>query len=128
MAPTVLVVEDEPDLILMVRITLEHAGYEVLEAMTGEEALAILEDNSPDAVLLDIRLPGIDGWEVLERLRGAGRLDDLPVFMCSAHTGSITADKAVEAGCRGFITKPFSPDDLIATLERALPSATDPQP
>jgi CheY-like chemotaxis protein len=115
-----MVVDDEPDIVSMVRLILELDGFEVVSAFSGEEALEILDREHPDAMLLDIRLPGLDGWGVLEELKARRRLEDLPVVMISAHATPSTSEEAVEAGCRGFLGKPFDTDELVTTLQRAI--------
>lgn len=114
---TVLVVDDEPDIALICRLALTLAGFDVDECDTGESALAYLAGRTPDVVLLDLRLPDLSGWDVLDRLRDAGRLDDLRVVLFSAHAGA--AQSAVEAGCVSFLAKPFTPDDLVANVTAA---------
>jgi CheY-like chemotaxis protein len=112
----VLVVDDEPDLRLLVRLSLEMYGYAITEAGSGEEALETIHGDPPDIVLLDIKLPGIDGWEVLRRLRenANGRPR---VIMLSAHASDATSQRALEAGCVAYVAKPFQPDDLIDAIE-----------
>ena len=113
----VLVVDDEPDIALICRLALTLAGFDVDERGTGTEALAYLADTTPDVVLLDLRLPDLSGWDVIDRLRESGRLADLAVIVFSAHS---SAEKSArEAGCFGFIPKPFTPDDLVAQVAAA---------
>ena len=119
----VLAVDDEADILLVVTVILRHSGHEVLQASTGEMALEILERETPDAMLLDMRLPGIDGLEVLERLRAARRLATLPVIVVSAFSNPETIARATEIGCKGFVTKPFAPDQLLGTLDDVLRDA-----
>jgi len=119
--PVVLVVDDEPSLRVLLHGVLRLAGYDVREAVTGEEALAYLDGpEQPDAVLLDILLPGIDGWEVLARL-GEERRRALPVLVLSASTGPAAHARAESLGCRGFVEKPFAVPDLIARLHQLIP-------
>src|SRR4051794_5076508 len=94
---SVLVVDDEPDIALICRLALTLAGFDVTERDNGEDALTYLAEHTPDVVLLDLRLPDLSGWEVLDRLRDDGRLDRLNVVLFSAHAGA--AQSAVEAGC-----------------------------
>jgi len=114
---TVLVVDDEPDIALICRLALTLAGYEVEERGSGKDALEYLADVTPDVVLLDLRLPDLSGWEVLDRLRDSGRLSALNVILFSAHSSA--AQDAVNAGCVSFISKPFTPDDLVAHVAAA---------
>jgi len=114
---SVLVVDDEPDIALICRLALTLAGYEVEERGTGADALDYLAHTTPDVVLLDLRLPDLSGWEVLDRLRENGRLDDLRVIVFSAHASA--GRSARDAGCFAFMPKPFTPDDLVAHVEAA---------
>lgn len=114
---TVLVVDDEPDIALICRLALSLEGFEVEERDSGKAALAYLAEHTPDVVLLDLRLPDLSGWEVLDELRASGRLADLRVILFSAHSNA--AHAAAEAGCVAFISKPFTPDDLVENVRRA---------
>ena len=113
---TVLVVDDEPDIVLTVRLALELEGYRVLTAGSGEDALERLERERPDIILLDLRLPGIDGFAVLERLAQ----NTPPVIVLSAHASGGAMQRALEMGCREFITKPFHPEQLVDKIEAIL--------
>ena len=115
---SILVVDDEPDIALICKLALNLAGYDVDQADTGQSALDYLADHSPDVVLLDLRLPDLSGWEVLEKLREREQLTGLRVILFSAHASA--AQSAVEAGCVSFIAKPFTPDDLVAHVEAAM--------
>lgn len=117
MTTKVLVVDDEPDIALICKLALTLAGFEVEECGTGRAALDYLAGVTPDVVLLDLRLPDLSGWEVLDELRDAGRLDELNVIVFSAHASA--AQSAVEAGCVSFMAKPFTPDELVAQVTSA---------
>ena len=93
------------------------AGYGVVEAASGEEALASLGQGAPEAMILDLGLPGIDGWEVLRQVRADARLADLSVIVCSAYEGQSIVLRTMELGCVGFVGKPFDPAQLVALLE-----------
>lgn len=114
---TILVIDDEPDIRTLVRLMLTRHGHSIIEAGTGEEGLEKLQDSSVDVVLLDIRLPGIDGWEVLEEMRRRKLLNGTRVVMISAHTSPSTLAHAHELGSSGYVVKPFKEDDLLAVLE-----------
>lgn len=123
---SVLIVDDEPDVRLVTRVILEAAGYAVHEAESGEAALdALAGGDIPDVLLLDVRMPGIDGWEVLRRLRGEpGRLCDLPVVIFTADI-SFAEQAPVELAEREFfLSKPFDPDDLVEMVGQAAKAAT----
>jgi len=110
----VLVVDDDETIRAVVRRLAELGGAEVAEAATGEEALRELYTGRPDIVVLDIDLPGLDGWQVLERIR---QLADLPVVMLSAHADELEKVRALHAGADDYVTKPFGPQELLARLE-----------
>jgi DNA-binding response OmpR family regulator len=122
----VLVVDDEPDIRELVRINLEQAGHRVVTAADGSEALARVREETPDALFLDVRMPGVDGWAVLEELKAAsfGDVSEIPVFMVTA---ADEAESRLRGGIEGalqYITKPFDPRDLVDALDRTLhPSA-----
>ncbi|MFN2491200.1 MAG: response regulator [Actinomycetota bacterium] len=122
MSKTIMVVDDEPDIVLMVRLILELDGYDVLEAGTAEDAFEVLEREHPDALLLDIRLPGLDGWAVLDHLKASSRLPQLPVIMISAHSTPSTSARALDEGCSGYLTKPFDSEQLLSELNRVAQS------
>jgi two-component system phosphate regulon response regulator PhoB len=117
---TVLVVEDEVDLLFTIALSLELNGYRVVKAASGEEAVAMVEQERPDAVVLDIRLPGIDGWEVLNQLSERGHFPATPVVLLSAQVDAATAARAVELGCHAHLAKPFSTAELSGVLHNLL--------
>lgn len=120
---TVLVVEDEADLLFTVTLALELAGYRVLGAGSGEEALEVVATRSPDLVVLDLRLPGIDGWEVLRRLGEASEGPRVPVVLLSAQVDAATAARAMDHGCRAYLAKPFRPAELTRVVDGVLAAA-----
>ena len=115
-----LVVDDDDGLRLLVRSTLELEGYTVREAAGADEALAAIEDQAPDLVLLDIVMPGVDGWQLLRRLQE--RHGSIPVIMFSGKVDESTAKEAEERGARGFVGKPFDPQELIARARQLVPA------
>ena len=117
----VLVVDDERNIRLTLTRTLESAGLEITTAVNGEEALALMERQEFDLVLLDLRLPGMPGTEVLARLRE--RHPGLPVVMITAHGTIDIAVEAMRAGAADFIRKPFTPDEVREVVSRALAGA-----
>ena len=118
MTPTVLVIEDEVDLLFTITLSLELNGYRVVKAASGEEGLQMMSETDPDAIVLDLRLPGIDGWEVLRRLGDMGHFPRIPVVLLSAQVDPATADRAVELGCHAHLAKPFSAAELSGVLRR----------
>jgi len=114
----ILAVDDDTQIRDSLRMTLEYNGYEFVAASTGQEGLALAEREAPDVVLLDVKMPGMDGLEVLGRLRAMN--DALPIIMISAHGTTSTAVEAIKAGAYDFIDKPFSQDRLLVTIQNAL--------
>lgn len=117
---TVLVVDDEVDLLFTIALSLELNGYKVLKAGSGEEALEVVETERPDAIVLDLRLPGIDGWEVLRRLGEMGRFPSTPVVLLSAQVDAATAARAINLGCHAHLAKPFNTAELSGVLNGLL--------
>jgi CheY-like chemotaxis protein len=119
----VLIAEDEGDIRALARLLLELAGHHVIEAADGVAALSILATDEPvDVVLLDLRLPGRDGWEVMSELRATGRLGDgLRVVVFSAQIGPRDYERATQEGATGYLAKPFSEDDLLAVVSGSVP-------
>ena len=115
----ILVIDDEAGIRDSLRMTLEYAGYEFVGAATGQEGLALAEREAPDVVLLDIKMPGMDGMDVLTRLRAMSELT--PVVMISGHGTTSTAVEAIKKGAVDFLDKPFeSTDRLLVTIANAL--------
>ncbi len=122
MSATILVVDDEPDLRLLVRMTLEGDGYEVEEASTAAEAVQRALAVRPSLILLDIRLPDSDGFDVLRTLKSTAELADTPIVMMSAHSSPPTLQKAEVIGSRDYLVKPFKHDALLDLVAKHLPS------
>jgi excisionase family DNA binding protein len=116
----ILVVDDDPRLREYLRVNLEMEGYEVVEAGSAEEGLAALDDEPPDLILLDVMMPGVDGWQMLTRVRERHGLESIPVVMFSGKVDSEQAAGAEEAGAQAFIGKPFDPQQLIASTKQLL--------
>jgi CheY-like chemotaxis protein len=114
----VLVVDDEADIVYMVKVILRSAGFDVDTASGVQDAITVLSGDDPDLVLLDLRLSDGEGWSVLEHLRTAGRTDDIPVIILSAHASPSTAERAVREGARGYITKPFVASALLDAVRQ----------
>jgi CheY-like chemotaxis protein len=122
-AKLVLVIEDDPDISLMMSVSLRLAGHGVATAPTGEAALASLAATRPDVLVLDLGLPGIGGREVLRRIRADTLLKTLPVVVVSAHAAPSIAEMA-SLGCDRYLAKPFDPRELVKTVDN-LPAAAD---
>jgi len=121
--PKVLIVDDEPDVLLLLRVNLDAAGYETVLAADGETALGRIEDASPDVVLLDIMMPVMDGWGVL---RALSERESAPrVVVVSAKSSDRDIVRALTSGALDYVTKPFDPDDLVDVVARTVNSSLD---
>jgi DNA-binding response OmpR family regulator len=110
---TVLVIEDDADIGQVLRALLGRAGYQVVEASTGREGLRLFHQVRPELVILDVGLPDLDGWQVLERIRD---MSDLPVLVLTARSAERDKVRGLNAGADDYLTKPFSKDELLARL------------
>jgi two-component system KDP operon response regulator KdpE len=113
----VLVCDDDPQILRALRVVLRDAGYDVVPAETGEDALDRMAVRPPEAAIIDLMLPGIDGVEVCRRLR---EWSQIPVIVLSAVDEEAEKVRALRSGADDYVTKPFSPDELLARLEAAL--------
>jgi excisionase family DNA binding protein len=118
--PLVLVVDDDARLREFVRVNLEMEGYTVREASSADEALAALEDQAPQLVLLDVVMPGVDGWQMLQRMQE--RHGSIPVIMFSGKVDDESAADAEQRGARAFVGKPFDPQQLIERAKQLVPA------
>ena len=116
----VLVADDEPAMRVLVRVNLQVEGVEVIEARDGAEALELATQERPDLVLLDVMMPGLDGWQVARRLAETPETSDIPVLFMTALAGSEDRRRGFEAGGVGYIVKPFDPVLLGEKVNRTL--------
>jgi excisionase family DNA binding protein len=119
--PLVLIVDDDEQVREYVRVNLEAEGYNVREAGNAEEGLLAVEESQPDLVLLDVMMPQVDGWQMLQQLQERHG-EAVPVVMFSGKADAATADEVAERGARGFIGKPFDPGQLIEKTKQLLSS------
>ena len=120
MAETILVVDDEPDVLLLCKVNLEFEGYNVIEAHDGEEALRKIASENPDLVLLDVMMPGMDGWQVLTAVKSDPARADTPVVMLTAKVQERDQMRGLSDGAADYVTKPFNPIALARTVREAL--------
>ena len=120
MSATILVVEDEPSIQELIAASLQHAGHRVLRADTAEEATRLVNETLPDLVLLDWMLPGISGIQYARRLRSAERTAELPIIMLTARSEEHDKVAGLDAGADDYLTKPFSPRELLARIKAVL--------
>src|SRR6186997_2956726 len=118
MRARILVIDDEAEIRRSVRMILEYEGYDVLEASSGPEGVALAEKEAPDLVFLDIKMPGMDGLETLEKIRGSN--ESLPVVIVSGHGTVSTAVEATKLGAFDFIEKPLTTERVLVTIRNAL--------
>ena len=118
--PRVLIVDDDPLIRGVVRAVLEDGSYVLDEAASGEEALVAAGKHPPDVVLLDVMMPGLDGFEVASRMKKDARLRDAIVVMLTAKDAPEDRRRGMEAGADVYFTKPFSPLELLTTLSGVL--------
>jgi CheY-like chemotaxis protein len=123
---TILIVEDNEMNRDMLSRRLVKKGYEVLLAVDGETGLEVARANTPDLVLMDMSLPVVDGWEATRRLKADDRLKHIPVIALTAHAMANDRDKALEAGCDDYDTKPIELPRLLAKMEALLVPALEP--
>lgn len=116
----ILVVEDEPLILDLIAIILERAGHEVVRAPTAEEALSLAGCHPPDLVLMDIALPGIDGFAATRILKSSPATHGVPVVALTAQAMRADAEEAARAGCDGFIAKPISTHEFLERVEEHL--------
>ena len=120
MSWSVLVVDDEPMARTLIRLMLVRAGFEVIEARDGFAALEKLESDSADIMILDVMMPGMDGFAVCETVRQESALQNLPIIMLSAKTDQESVSKGLQVGADKYLTKPISPEDLTRHVKDLL--------
>jgi two-component system cell cycle response regulator DivK len=120
---TVLVVEDNPVNMRLVRLILRTQGYTVCEAATGHDALTLLETELPELILLDMQLPGMDGFTLAARLKGDPRTGAIPLVAVTALAMKGDAERVLAAGCDAYLPKPIDAKELIDVIEKCLAQA-----
>ena len=118
--PLVLVADDDPDILALVRFRLERDGYEVLSAPDGETALDLALARTPDLAVLDVMMPRLDGYELTRRLREHGPTTGIPIILLTARVQEPDLERGFEAGADDYVTKPFSPQALGERIQAAL--------
>ncbi|MFA6240869.1 MAG: response regulator [Candidatus Hydrogenedentales bacterium] len=127
MKRTVLVIEDNEQNLYLVSFLLQSSGYAVVQARDGLEGLELANRSTPDLILLDIQLPGMDGHEVARSLRGNPALAAVPIVAVTSYAMAGDRELALAAGCTGYIEKPINPETFVMEVERHLPSAPSPE-
>lgn len=117
----ILVVDDEPEIVYLVKMMLEQRGHRVAEAGNGEECLKHLEKGKPDLIVLDVMMPGLKGWDVCKKIKGSKETKDIPVVMLTVRTSEDSVKKSYEyAHCDAHINKPFEMKELLDTVDALL--------
>jgi two-component system, OmpR family, alkaline phosphatase synthesis response regulator PhoP len=118
--PKIMVVDDEPDLVRLVQFRLEREGWEVVTATDGLSAISTIVDEKPDLIFLDVMMPGMDGFEVLEQIRTKRGVQKTPVIMLTAKGTTGDLEKARSLYVQHYIIKPFDPDKLVERAKKIL--------
>ena len=117
---TMLVAEDNETNLYLIKYILEKGGYEVIEARDGAAGVELASKEKPDLILMDIQLPDIDGLEATKRIRASGEDSDIPIIALTSFAMAGDREKALAAGCTGYIEKPINPETFIAEIEKYL--------
>ncbi len=120
MKKKILVIEDNEDNMRIVRDLLTSADYEVIEAVTGQDGVTAAETQGPELIIMDIQLPDFDGYEATRRIKANPALSPIPIIAVTSYALSGDDVKAFEAGCDAYVTKPFSPRELLAKIREYL--------
>jgi two-component system cell cycle response regulator DivK len=121
MSKRILVVEDQEDNRRILRDLLSSAGFELMEATTGEEGIRLAENHRPDLILMDIQMPVLDGYEATRRIKATAELSHIPIIVVTSYALSGDDAKARAAGADDYVAKPFSPRELLAKIRQFLP-------
>jgi CheY-like chemotaxis protein len=124
--PKILYVEDNEDNVYMLVRRLKRHGFEVLVAPDGEQGVALAQSEHPDLIVMDLNMPVLDGWEATRQLKGVPETQAIPIIALSAHAMAGDRERALEAGCDDYDTKPVRIDSLMAKIRTLLPGAAQP--
>jgi len=116
----ILIVEDNEKNMYLISFILKKNSYEVIEAATGEEGVELAIKEKPDLIIMDLQLPGIDGLEATKRLRASKADGEIPIIALTSYAMIGDKEKALEAGCTGYIEKPINPDTVLSQIEKYL--------
>ena len=117
---TILLVDDDPEIVKTVRHYLQQEGYAVLVAYNGLDALVIVRDQAPDCIVLDVLLPDLVGWDIIQRIRADPRTAKIPIIMLTARVADAEKVLGLELGADDYVTKPFNPRELLARIRARL--------
>jgi DNA-binding response OmpR family regulator len=124
--PRILIIDDDHTILEMLRIALNRADFEALPATDGDIGLRLFRDEQPDLVIVDVAMPGMDGYDVVERIRaGEPPEQPTPIIMLTAHNQPVMRDYASELGADLYLAKPIAPKELVDHIRKLLPGMTD---
>ena len=118
MSKKILFIDDETDIVMLMKTRLESHGYQMLSALDGEEGLKMAQEDKPDLILLDKIMPKMDGLEVCQRLKADPKTKDIPIIIISASGGKDLPERCLAVGADDFIIKPFEPEDLLSKIKK----------
>ncbi len=125
MAGEILIVDDEPNIVLSLEFLMKKEGYEVRTASNGEEALNAIKESKPDLVLLDVMMPRVDGYEVCEAVRSDPELNNIRIVMLTAKGREVEREKGMALGADDYVTKPFATRDLVDKVREFMNELTE---
>ncbi|HWK90589.1 MAG TPA: response regulator [Longimicrobium sp.] len=120
MTATILLVEDNEDNRTIYSTILRHFGHEVVEAANGEDGIRLAHERNPAVILMDVAMPGIDGWEATRRLKAHPHTAKIPVIALTAHAMAEDRQRAADAGCESYLSKPVEPRRVVEEVQRLL--------
>jgi DNA-binding response OmpR family regulator len=123
--PRILVVDDQPDIRLMCRVNLQLEGYEVLEAADGDAGLVMVRLERPDLILLDVMMPGLDGWQFMKEIKADDELAEIPIVLLTARVQREDEIRGWLSGAADYLPKPFNPSTLTEVVRRTLMHEND---
>lgn len=116
----VLVIEDNPDNLRLISYALQHSGYEIISAETGEKGIELVLKERPFFIIMDINLPGIDGLETTRRIRNFEAGDNVPIIAITSYAMAGDVDKVLKAGCNAYFEKPIDPLTIVEKIHKAI--------
>jgi CheY-like chemotaxis protein len=128
MKGTILYIEDNPQNLYLLTFILNAADYQVVQATSGEAGITLANTRAPDLILLDIQLPGMDGYAIARQLRSNPALQRIPIVAVTSYAMVGDREKALAAGCSGYLEKPINPETFVAQIEVHLPPGRDAKP
>lgn len=124
MNPRILIVDDEPFMLRLIETSLKKAGFDLISCRSGEQALDLAAQQRPSLIIMDLMMPGMDGFTTLQHLKAKPDLGKVPVIMLTAKGHKFTQEKAEEGGVDAFLTKPFSPSQLVEEARKLIAKGT----